>query len=233
MKKLLLFLCGAFFCTVANAQWGSALKFNGSSQYAHLGAPVTTITDNLTMEAWVNCAGTTSQLQPIVFNGGADTCGYGLILDSGDHIAILLGNVIWGTSDSVLHPGVWTHLAMVRNSGNWSLYLNGTSIATPGLTNQAPITPDSDFYVGAANHPNSIFNGTIDEVRVSNVARYISISRPRQRHSQPMGIPLPCIILTEVPAQRLQTHRGTAMICRSSTVRHGLLVTTAKPPDPR
>src|SRR5208283_4238206 len=77
MHRYYLFLCIAFLCSVANAQWGSALNFNSSSQYAHLGAPVDTITDNLTMEAWVKWTGSTSQLQPIVFNGGADTCGYG------------------------------------------------------------------------------------------------------------------------------------------------------------
>ena len=179
MHRSHLFLCIAFICSVANAQWGSALNFNNSSQYAHLGAPVDTITDNLTMEAWVKWTGNTSQLQPIVFNGGADTCGYGLILYSDDHISILLGNVDWGISDSVLHPGVWTHLAMVRNNGNWSLYLDGSSIAMSRLTNQTPKTPNTDFYVGAANHSNSFFNGAIDEVRISKVARYTSNFTPQ------------------------------------------------------
>ena len=67
---------------------------------------------------------------------------------------------------------------MVRNSGNWSLYLNGSSIAISGLTNQAPLTPSTDSYVGAANHPNSYFNGAIDEVRISKVARYTSNFTP-------------------------------------------------------
>ncbi len=178
MKKLLLFLCVTCFFGVANAQWGSALKFNGSSQYAHLGVQVDTITDNLTMEAWVNWAGTTSQLQPVVFNGGADNDGYGLLLYSNDHIAILLGNVEWGISDSVLQVGVWTHLALVRYSGYWSLYVNGKSISMSDVTNQAPITPSTDFYVGAANHGGAFFNGAIDEVRISNVARYTSNFTP-------------------------------------------------------
>ena len=178
MHKFHMFLCLSFFCGVANAQWGSALSFNGSPQYAHLGTPVDTITNNLTMEAWVKWTGSTAQLQPVVFNGGADADGYGLILDSNDHISILLGNMAWGTSDSMLHAGVWTHLAMVRNSGNWSLYLNGSSIAISGLTNQAPLTPSTDSYVGAANHANSYFNGAIDEVRISKVARYTSNFTP-------------------------------------------------------
>jgi hypothetical protein len=158
--------------------FGNALRFDGSPQYASLGSPVTTIIDNLTMEAWVKWTGSTTQLQPIFFNGGADDYGYGLILYSNDNISILLGNVSWGVSDSVLHPGVWTHLAMVRNGGHWSLYLNGSSIAMSDLTNQAPITPSTDFYIGAANHPNSYFNGAIDEVRISNVVRYASNFTP-------------------------------------------------------
>ncbi len=178
MRRYYMFLCIVLFCSVANAQWGSALKFDGSSQYAHLGTPVDTLIDNLTMEAWVKWTGNTSQLQPVVFNGGADADGYGLILDSGNHISILLGNVVWGTSDSVLPVGVWTHLAMVRNSGNWSLYLNGANIAISLLAGQAPSTPTADFYIGAANHLNSFFNGAIDEVRISQIARYTSNFTP-------------------------------------------------------
>ena len=177
MKKVLLLLFVASFCGVASAQWGDALHFNGSNQYAHLGAPVTSITDNLTMEAWVNWAGTTIQLQPVVSNGSVDgNDGYTLILTSAGYVSILVSNSYWGTSDSVLQPGVWTHLAMVRYNGNWSLYLNGKSIST-GLTNQDPITPSTDFYVGAANHAGA-FNGTIDEVRISNVPRYTSNFTP-------------------------------------------------------
>ena len=179
MKKLLLLLSIVCFCSIANAQWGDALHFNGSNQYANLGAPVTTVTDNLTMEAWVKWAGNNSQLQSVVSNGSVDqNDGYTLILNADGYISILVSNSVWGISGSVLQAGVWTHLAMVRNSGNWSLYINGTSIAMSSVTNQEPNTPSTDFYVGTADHANSFFNGTIDEVRISNEARYTSNFTP-------------------------------------------------------
>jgi hypothetical protein len=72
--------------------------------------------------------------------------------------------------------GAWHHIAMVRSSGTVKLYVDGTSEGTP-----ATYTVDINLNSGAPRPRIGSFNGTtgdfdgyIDEVRISNMARYTS-----------------------------------------------------------
>jgi len=77
-----------------------------------------------------------------------------------------------------IHPGpageitfnTWYHVALVINGSIAMLYMNGQFVVKG--ENVTVISTDSDLYIGR-NHWNAddLFNGTIDEVRISNIAR--------------------------------------------------------------
>jgi hypothetical protein len=75
-----------------------------------------------------------------------------------------------GTTD-LPAAGSWCHVAVVRNSGTTKIYINGVEKATG--TDNNNYTFSGELWMGAS--PSLIqagFNGYIDEVRISNSARY-------------------------------------------------------------
>ena len=69
-----------------------------------------------------------------------------------------------------LSTGTWYHYALVRNLENFNLYLNGTSEAN--TTNSAVVENLATLlYIGNDDDDNPL-NGWMDEVRISNVARW-------------------------------------------------------------
>ena len=182
MILLLFVLITTFFVNgAANAQWGSALTYNGSNQYAHHGTVLSTLTDSITLEAWTKWKGTTGDHQIIVYNGNTGTSGYGLYLDvSGDQLGVLVGGLDSKmATDGVGHPYVlplntWIHLAAVRNAGTWSLYANGTALTLTEGNHSAPYTPSGNFMVGGHSAGTEGFKGVVDEVRFSRSVRYTS-----------------------------------------------------------
>lgn len=71
----------------------------------------------------------------------------------------------------------WYHVALVRNgsgSGNFALYVDGVQLQTDTDTNTIGSGITNFISIGGidAVTPNNGLNGHIDEVRISNVARY-------------------------------------------------------------
>ncbi len=160
--------------TTVSSVWGRTVNFGGASnQYAKAGGVATTATDNVTLEAWIKWDGTnTGIVQGIVTNGYAGTDGYGLYLYTNNKIALLVSALQWAVSDSIPPTNSWVHLAVVRNSGTWSMYMNGEAISIGSPTTN-PITPYTNLFIGG-DSVSYKFHGEIDEVRVSDVARYTS-----------------------------------------------------------
>lgn len=81
----------------------------------------------------------------------------------------LYGNVLVSGTVPVT-AGVWTHLAVVRDGGVTTLYVNGQPTAV--TTNSAPITPAGTMEIGQdpACCSNPAFGGVIDEVRIFTFA---------------------------------------------------------------
>ena len=165
------------FATLS-AVWGSTLTFNSaSSQSVKSGGPVTSETDSLTLEAWVKWDGTNTGLtQLIVSNGRLDYEGYSICLYPDTRIGLLVNGVSWYISDTYLTAGTWSHLAVVRDSLTWSLYKDGQMLSI-GSATAAPNTPTSALFVGGETS-DFFFNGEVDEVRVSTIARYSTAFTP-------------------------------------------------------
>jgi len=89
------------------------------------------------------------------------------------------GNVAWGVvtetsttslSDTpAMQNGQWYHLAGVYDGSQIRLYLNGTQVGTPRPVAGKIASTNDSCYIG--RYLTAYMNGTIDEVRVSNVSR--------------------------------------------------------------
>jgi hypothetical protein len=74
-------------------------------------------------------------------------------------------------STTVVSNGTWYHLAVVKQGNDYELFVDGTSEDT--LTTAAAIATNRDLRIGSSGNATSkTVNGHIDEVRISNTARY-------------------------------------------------------------
>ena len=86
----------------------------------------------------------------------------------------------------------WYHVALVRgwggNANDWAITINGSSVAT---TTVSMTMPNFTSVVRIGDDPrsgNSPLNGWLDEVRVSNVARWTTnFTPPTEAYSRPSG----------------------------------------------
>lgn len=147
---------------------GYALQFDGVDDYV-TSIPVTTAIDNLTMEEWMKWDGTTTVNQLLIYNGSSGSNGYGILLNPitmpDTNLGILCGGVAYMTSSTTFTVGVWHHVAAVRSNSIWKLYLDGVQLTLTDST-VSPRQPDNSTTIGLNN-----YQGSIDEVRVWNVAR--------------------------------------------------------------
>jgi hypothetical protein len=148
-----------------------AVLFNGASQM-YSDAVVTTARNNFGLEAWVALKPGVSGTHLIAHNGDTTANGWGLFVDvvragPTTYRAEFGGGVTVG---AVGGPGsgersVWVHVALVRDSGTSTLYVNGVAYGSTSLT---PATPTGGFAIAATPQSphTAFFPGAIDEVRV-------------------------------------------------------------------
>lgn len=122
---------------------------------------VTTATDNFGIEAWFKFESKPDTMV-IAYNGNAASNGWGLFYYGfANSIGGLIGGLSLGPQAAAPGVGVWTHAAMVRDSGTSRLYINGALIASDSTN---PNAPSGTLKIGGQGAQN--FDGLIDEVRV-------------------------------------------------------------------
>ncbi len=156
---------------------GPALDFNGS-QVVNVGNSDSLRTAEVTISAWVK-AETVSQWNGIFTTMPNASNGINLQMGTAQRIASLIGT---GTSGAYLQSpaslpataGDWYHVAVTHNSdatNNNRLYVNGEQVATMTRT-LGYAASSGDTLIGAFYTTGGLkFDGVIDEVNVSNVAR--------------------------------------------------------------
>lgn len=154
-----------------------ARSFNGtSSDYLSINSNLGLGTSNITIEAWVYI-NSTSRNGAFVKIG--NTGGYGIGIGAstfdttsqGNDLILLYENVRWIDTNTTLGTG-WHHVAMVIDgTGVPSAYKDGVLVGTYGGSNA--VSPSSNSYIGGYTTGGYVryYNGIIDEVRISNVAR--------------------------------------------------------------
>ena len=135
------------------ATYGGSGYFDGSGDY--LASPANSAlalgTGDFTLECWVYATSTPSDVGIYEgrSNGNAGTVdGFTLTAFSGSVIRIY-SNAILIASSGTSYVNVWCHVAVVRASGTWTLYINGVSQGTS--TTSRDLT-NNDALIGAGRY---------------------------------------------------------------------------------
>ncbi len=147
----------------AAARVGSTLCLRAyGAESAGTNAAIPSLTDNFGLELWVNPTTLTGN-QCLAYNGNTNSSGWGLYLIGNQYRGLFGGVGFVGTATATANA--WTHLALVRDNGVATLYVNGVAAGTVG---SAPVSPAGRFAVlGQPQNPalDRLF-GFLDEVRV-------------------------------------------------------------------
>ncbi len=172
-----------------NAAYGAAAKFatgvtsDGSGDLLAVTDAAQSgldITGAITLEAWIKQGATGTGTDVIMEkNGGtAATGSYQLYMVSSGALNTTLNfRVSNGTSFTTvtsaafaINTSTWRHVAAVYNgTSTLTIYLDGVSVGTAAFSSTI-LNSAADFRISSTG--TSSFNGMIDEVRVSNSARY-------------------------------------------------------------
>jgi hypothetical protein len=111
------------------------------------------------------------------------------------------------TTPFVPTPGVWYHVVLVRKAGVIKLLVNGVTLLTASAP--ASITSTSGYFIGCLGTPMYFTKGRLDEVRISNVARFFDDFTPP---SAPYGgdVSDDIILVEDVATMRLPVLRLSA-----------------------
>ncbi len=148
----------------AAARTGSSLSVAFTNGALASGTIVSSVVDNFGIECWVKPGADVNAGQVIVYNGSTATSGWGFLLSGSQFLGLYGGADIFGTAAAT--PNVWTHVALVRDSGNSTLYVNGVAA---GTSVAAPHTPGGNFAIAAPPQvpigSGQSLTGRVDEVR--------------------------------------------------------------------
>ncbi|MGD1047645.1 MAG: LamG-like jellyroll fold domain-containing protein [Candidatus Krumholzibacteriaceae bacterium] len=162
--------------TWTTGRFGSALSFNGSTDplsnnYVLVNAASSLdITGDLTLEAWIKPAALTYYHLIVAKRDAGASCDYQMSISATGEVLAFYDGVTEYRSNLVPTVGQWNYAAVVHSAGTLTFYLNGQTQTMAGPAN---LTPNSwPVQIGSRSLGNvpEAFNGTIDEVRITNRA---------------------------------------------------------------
>lgn len=187
-KSIPLIVCiflSAPFLNISLAQNGNSLEFNGATDYISVDDHNAIDFDsNFTIEAWINPDPVSSSMT-IVSKGWCDGNDKSYVLN------IKAGKIDWRWSndgfcnleswidsrDSVITPGVCTHIAVVHTPDTVRMFVNGTEVNISFNRGQfSPIYKSSKpmnigAYKSEPGPMENFFKGDMDELRLWKTAR--------------------------------------------------------------
>ena len=161
--------------TIQNATWttsgkyGKALVFNGTNALITIpDAASLRLTTGMTLEAWVMPTTVSTGWRDVIYKGNDN---YFLEVTSSRNGMPAAGGTfgeVYGTG--TLAVNTWSHLAATYDGTTLRLYVNGVQVSSVALTGNIA-TSSNPLQIGGDSIYGQYFQGTIDEVRVYNVAR--------------------------------------------------------------
>jgi fibronectin type 3 domain-containing protein len=162
--------------TISGATWttsgkyGNALVFNGSGALVTINNATTLqLSTAMTLEAWVNPSTVSSAWRDVIFKADDNYYLEGTSMTSGRPAmgGKFASSPLYGTT--ALAVNTWTHLAATYDGTTTRLYVNGTQVASHAQT--GPMASSTNpLQIGGDSLYGQFFQGTIDEVRIYNVA---------------------------------------------------------------
>jgi hypothetical protein len=158
-----------------------ALLFDGSQNYVSVPAFANSATTTRTVEWWAKSTGAGGgfylgswQNSPYEYNFlCVNNVGAGEL-----YVQTSTGTVYLSPSPSEASDGSWHHYALVETNGAVTIFIDGSSRAS--ATASLSMGGTADFEIGDIDTGGSgaAYSGTIDEVRMSKVARYTTTFTP-------------------------------------------------------
>ena len=152
------------------------LEFDGIDDYISIADSAgLTMTNTVTMEAWINADPSTNVNRMIINKEGE----YEVALFADGTINWAFANTdpgwTWHNTGYVVPDNTWTHIAVAYDNGKVSTYVNGNLVDVyngSGALGDAHAALDELRIGGRSNNPaGKYFDGHIDDVRVWNTAR--------------------------------------------------------------
>ncbi|MFC2123119.1 DUF2341 domain-containing protein [Bacteroidota bacterium] len=160
----------------ATGKIDGATFFDGSGELIDIDDSASLdITDNITLEAWVNPTTVDTNHRRIVIKSHdtweAPHYMYSLWVHStGLGFGFNDGTTRIYSNEGTVSTGSWQYVAATYNGTVQEWYINGSSVGTQNATGTI-VTNDQPLIIGSALGTTTRFHGSIDEVRISNVAR--------------------------------------------------------------
>ena len=153
---------------------GNAITFDGTDDYVDCGSGDSLkITHSLTIEAWVKPDALGAR-RGIVYKNYFNE--FAWMLHSGGEMRFLHGDGSHeelSSNSGVVELNEWQHVAVVRRMSDKKIlfYVNGNSAGEDSFTTANITSTESVVKIGYYFWGDKYFDGAIDEVRISNVAR--------------------------------------------------------------
>ncbi len=178
MKKVITIVC----ILIGITPWilaQNALNFAGGNDFVQTNYNGVTGSANRTFEAWVfvNSSAPSSNLAILDYGTNAAGDRNTFAVSGARGLNFISGgtNANIGTSANAVPVNQWVHVAFVLNNGTGYMYVNGVQMGTGSLTSVSTPTNAQKVKIGNRVSGGSIpFNGSIDEVRIWDVARTAS-----------------------------------------------------------
>ena len=153
---------------------GNVLHFDGVDDYFTTASNIAAlnITANLTLETWIKFDQTHSDWVRLIGKGDNSNRTYGLWLGTDGKLLFQINGTPTGlnfSSTTALQPGIWYHIAAVRNGSSAKILINGVEDAT-ATTSVSPQTNTFPLTVGYGTI-HTYLKGSLEDVRVWNIAR--------------------------------------------------------------
>lgn len=169
----------------------TAAVFDGGSRYLSLGINnATKFNGDFTIDGWfyTNVNTTDTQFRELFATGSEPTAGFAVVIDGSGFLNIIVNDSIVGSVGTRnLNDGKWHHVEMDRSGSG----TNNIGVYLDGVLEAGPISNNTDWsgqtfvlgiYVGTFT--TGRWNGYMDEVRVSLVARH-PITSPALKFTPP------------------------------------------------
>jgi len=155
---------------------GASALFDGAEDYLILGSNPLPSSGDFTVEMWVRLS-VIDAFRPVWSSRNTGGTNRGVLY-------INQGGITWWNagdninSSQTLTANTWAHIACVINGNAGRLFVNGImNTATFGFDRTGEV-----FQIGKADYSGSVFSnefpGHIDEIRISNIARYTEAFNP-------------------------------------------------------
>ncbi len=193
--------------TIVAGKYGNARSFSNTSDSVQTNNPIVTGTGDFSVTAWINpsSAGAGSTRYITGNYGLENTAGIELYLSTANTFGVYFGSNLTGSG--TLTANTWNQVALTRNNGTMTLYINGVPTGSGNLNGN--VKGKLNWAIGnGPDYTSERFQGTIDEVRIWNRALTASEIGGEYQTLCATGVKVNCS-----PYSSCQNPRGTDITC--------------------